>query len=174
MTTPERPTKPPLQSTLGPKFPVTRTTQPTTLKDPRPLTPVNPEPPASADLPALNVQDSNRQSHLASTLLSRQFISEKSVTEQIFGVRPGPDNQQDRQAFHFPDQVDMRSLLDKPLPDLPFEYTPGLVRFAYEPGVRGDLQRFWDTITPEFGWTTRHGTEVRCVWVLLIAACGWK
>jgi len=65
-------------------------------------------------------------------------------------------------------------MLEQPLPDMPFAYTPGLVNFDYDPGVKGDLQRFWDVITPEFGWRTNNGTEFKCVWVLVIAACGWK
>jgi hypothetical protein len=65
-------------------------------------------------------------------------------------------------------------MLDQPLPDVPFAYTPDLVYFAYEPGVKGDLQRFWDIITPEFGWRTKYGTEVKCGLLLVIIACGWK
>ena len=65
-------------------------------------------------------------------------------------------------------------MLDQPMPDLPFAYTRGLVKFAYDPGLKGDLQRFWDVITPEFGWRTKNGTEFRCIWVLIIGGCGWK
>ena len=65
-------------------------------------------------------------------------------------------------------------MLDQPLPDLPFAYTHGLVNFAYEPGVKGDLQRFWDVITPEFGWRTKYGTEVKCILILVVAGCAWK
>jgi len=28
------------------------------------------------------------------------------------------------------------------------------------------LQRLGDKITPEFGWITKYGTEVKCIWVL--------
>jgi hypothetical protein len=68
----------------------------------------------------------------------------------------------------------MIAMLDQPMQKVPFAYTPGLVKFAYAPGVKGDLQRFWDVITPEFGWRTKNGTEFRCVWVLIIGGCGWK
>ena len=68
----------------------------------------------------------------------------------------------------------MLTMLNRPMQDLPFEYTPGLVHFAYVPGVRGDLQRFWDVITPEFGWRTNNGTEVRCKLLLVVIGCGWK
>ena len=36
-----------------------------------------------------------------------------------------------------------------------------------------DLQRFWDKLTPEFGWRTKNRTKVQCRWVLVIVACGW-
>jgi len=68
----------------------------------------------------------------------------------------------------------MIDMLDQPMPDVPFAYTPGLIYFAYDPGLKGDIQRFWDVITPEFGWRTKYGTEVRCKLILVIVGCGWK
>lgn len=111
---------------------------------------------------------------VTSSILSQQFIRKKPEIEQLFGrplkdKKPGPIAE-----FHYPERVNMIRMLDKPMPDLPFAYQENLIHFAYDPGVRGDLQQFWDVITPEFGWRTRYGTEVRCVWVLVIAACGWK
>jgi hypothetical protein len=109
---------------------------------------------------------------LVSSLLSQQYFREKPLTEQLFGK---PINKAGPQAeFHLPYRADMISMLDKPMPDLPFAYQEGLIYFAYDPGVKGDLQRFWDVITPEFGWRTRYGTEVRCIWVLVVMGCGWK
>ncbi len=107
-------------------------------------------------------------------ILSRQFITEESVADRLFGRPTTIDQTASRQEFHFPDRPDMLAMLYTPMQDLPFEYTPGLIHFAYAPGVRGDLQRFWDVITPEFGWRTNSGTEVRCVWVLVVVGCGWK
>jgi hypothetical protein len=116
----------------------------------------------------------SEKTQLTSTLLSRQFISEPSAADQVFG-KPLPLTQPSPQAeFHYPIQPNMLSMLDKPMQDLPFEFKEGLVHFAYDPGVKGDLQRFWDVITPEFGWFTRHGTEVRCKLILVIAGCAWK
>ena len=116
----------------------------------------------------------SERSRITSSILSAQFITRESEADKIFGKPlelPGSDV---RKEFHFPTRPNMISMLDQPMPDLPFAYTPGLVRFAYDPGMRGDLQRFWDVITPEFGWRTDNGTEVRCVWVLVIVGCGWK
>lgn len=52
-------------------------------------------------------------------------------------------------------------------------HTPGLIRFAYATGMKGDLHRFWDAITPEFGGITKYGTEIKCKWVLVIVGCAW-
>lgn len=114
------------------------------------------------------------KSELASVILSRQYITEQSVTDRIFGKSPVTQSSSIRKDFHFPDRQNLLTMLYQPLPELPFAYTPELVHFAYDPGIKGDLQRFWDVITPEFGWRTNNGTEFKCVWVLVIAACGWK
>lgn len=109
----------------------------------------------------------------AAVILSRQFITESSEADRLFGKPLVIGDPATQQAFHFPVRQDLLGMLDKPMQDLPFAYTPGLVHFAYDPGVRGDLQRFWDVITPDFGWRTNNGTEVRCIFVLVIMACGW-
>jgi len=111
---------------------------------------------------------------LTDSILARQFITEESVTERIFGRQAVMQITDPQKEFHIPERQDLISMLDQPMPTLPFEYTHGLIQFAYDPGVKGDLQRFWDVITPEFGWRTNNGTEFKCVWVLVIAACGWK
>lgn len=120
--------------------------------------------------PELNRQQLQK---LSPQILGSQFIREKPVTENIFGAPSHPDPQAERKEFHFPQRPNMLTMLDKPVPDLPFSYVPGLIEFAYDPGVKGEMQRFWDKITPEFGWRTNYGTKVRCKWVLVVAACGW-
>lgn len=122
----------------------------------------------------LEHMDAVERSRLTSTILSRQFITEKSVADRIFGLPLEQRDPDEGRGFHFPHRQDMVSMLDQPLPNIPFEYSPGLIHFAYDPGLKGELQRFWDVITPEFGWTTKHGTEVKCIWVLVIGGCGWK
>jgi hypothetical protein len=118
--------------------------------------------------------DATQRQHVANSILSRQFIKEESLTEQLFG-KPSVVTTTDHAAeFHQPARASMITMLNQPMPDLPFAYQENLIYFAYDPGVKGDLQRFWDVITPEFGWRTKYGTEVKCIWVLVIAACGWK
>jgi hypothetical protein len=114
----------------------------------------------------------NRQ--LTNVILSRQFITEKTITEKLFPDTLVNENTGFQAEYHHPVRQSMISMLDQPMQDLPFAYNPGLIYFAYDPGVKGDLQRFWAVITPEFGWRTKYGTEVRCKWVLVIVGCGWK
>jgi hypothetical protein len=115
-----------------------------------------------------------RREQLASTILAAQFITEESVTDQIFGKQFGLEISDPQSDFHYPVRQSMIAMLDQPMPEIPFAYTPGLVHFAYAPGVKGDLQRFWDVITPEFGWRTKNGTEFKCIWILIVGGCGWK
>ena len=114
------------------------------------------------------------QRQLTNTILARQFYTEESAVDQLFGKPLVQSSTEIKKEFHYPLKENMMTMLDLPLPDMPFAYTPDLVYFAYEPGVKGDLQRFWDVITPEFGWRTKYGTEVRCILVLVIVGCGWK
>ena len=111
---------------------------------------------------------------LTDSILSRQFIPEESEADKLFGKLLEQHSSEPQKEFHYPARPSMISMLDQPMSEVPFAYTSGLVKFAYAPGVKGDLQRFWDVITPEFGWRTKNGTEFRCVWVLIIGGCGWK
>lgn len=145
---------------------------------PRPAEPQSPElipvPPIRNPGRSLDALSEPEKSKLTNAILTRQYITEESEADRIFGrpvVQPTPAVQRD---FHYPVRQSMISMLDQPLPDVPFAYTPDLVHFAYDPGVRGDLQRFWDVITPEWGFRTKYGTEVRCIWVLIFAGCAWK
>jgi hypothetical protein len=124
--------------------------------------------------PELDKMSEPEKRTLTSTILARQFITEESASDRLFGRPLVQDSGELQKDFHYPLRPDLLEMLDQPVPDLPFAYTPGLVYFAYDPGVKGDLQRFWDVITPEFGWRTRYGTEFKCVLVLVIVGCGWK
>lgn len=114
------------------------------------------------------------KSRLINSILTRQFISEESEADELFGRTLEQRSSEPQKEYHYPVRQNMIAILDRPMQDLPFAYKPGLVNFAYDPGVKGDLQRFWDVITPEFGWRTKNGTEFKCIWVLIIGGCGWK
>jgi hypothetical protein len=122
----------------------------------------------------LEKMSEQQKSRLTNAILSRQFIAEESAADILFGRPYGHRTSELKTGFHYPARQNMIAMLDQPMSELPFEYTPGLIRFAYDPGIKGDLQRFWDVITPEFGWRTKNGTEFKCIWVLVIAGCGWK
>lgn len=163
----------PLETTKPPPQPVEKAVpklaEQATLEPPPIPTPV-----PTQSIPAKDRPDNLKTpQQLSRAILGSQFITEASITNRIFGPEIPETNQTEAKEFHFPLRPNMISMLDKPMPELPFAYTEGLVYFAYEPGAKGDLQRFWDKITPEFGWRTNYGTEVKCVWVLVIAACGW-
>ena len=129
--------------------------------------------PAYARKPFEQMDELEKQ-RLARSLLGRQFIKEDSPTDRLFGRPLVMDGTGTVSGFQIPARQSMITMLDKPLPDLPFAYQEGLVYFAYEPGVKGDLQRFWDLITPEIAFRTKYGTEVRCKWILIIGGCAWK
>lgn len=145
------------------------------------VTPDVTEPPLLTSIPLAremppdleNVGELER-SQLTSAILMRQFITKESEPDWVFDEQIEQDNTEGQKDFHYPVRQSMISMLDKPLPEIPFAYEEGLIYFAYDPGVKGDIQRFWDVITPEFGWRTKYGTEVKCKWLLVIAACGWK
>ena len=136
--------------------------------------PVKTSPVARNLRPDLDSMSEPEKKQLKNTILARQFFTEESAVDQLFR-KPLPQyNTEIRKDFHYPLRPDLIAMLDQPLPEVPFAYTPDLVYFAYDPGVKGDFQRFWDVITPEFGWRTKYGTEVKCIMVLVIIGCGWK
>lgn len=122
----------------------------------------------------LNSMSALEKSALTSTILTRQYRTEESAADRLFGKPLVLDSSDFQKEFHYPPRPNLLEMLDQPLPDVPFAYTPDLVYFAYEPGIKGDLQRFWDAITPEFGWRTSYGTEVKCALILVIVGCAWK
>jgi hypothetical protein len=136
--------------------------------------PVKTSPVARNLRPDLDSMSEPENKQLKNTILARQFFTGESAVDQLFG-KPLPQyNTEIRKEFHYPLRPDLIAMLDQPLPEVPFAYTPDLVYFAYDPGVKGDFQRFWDVITPEFGWRTKYGTEVKCIMLLVIIGCGWK
>lgn len=143
----------------------------TPLPAPAPTSPVKPLAPINRDLEHMNTAERTRLTH---SILSSQFITEESAADLLFGDPIARYGIETRKEFQYPEQANMITMLDQPMQELPFEYTAGLIRFAYDPGVKGDLQRLWDIITPEFGWITDYGTQVKCKLILIIAGCAWK
>ena len=71
-----------------------------------------------------------------------------------------------------PPPGDVMLALQDRMPDLPFG-SSGLELAFYSNGFRGDLERFGDAITQEFGFKTRYGTEVKCVYMVVLLVCAW-
>ena len=67
----------------------------------------------------------------------------------------------------------MVSALNSVPDQLPFGNGPRFVVASYDPGVIGDVQRFFDAVTLEKEWVTKNGTRVKCACVLILAGCGW-
>lgn len=124
--------------------------------------------------PDLDKMSDQERARLTDTILARQYINEESAADRLFGKQPVDESTKTRKEFHYPARPGMIAMLDRPMQEIPFAYTPGLIHFAYDPGVKGDLHRFWDVITPEFGWRTKYGTVVKCKLILVIVGCGWK
>lgn len=173
----------PVPEEIAPEPPSEIETEPLEQVVEQPVEPQPVETRPSLLIPAPPVRDPDRKldmmsepeiNRLTNAILTRQYISEKSVADELFGRPVIQETSETREGFHYPVRPNMITMLDKPLPEIPFAYTPGLVHFAYDPGVKGDLQRFWDVITPEWGFRTKYGTEVRCIWVLVVVGCGWK
>jgi hypothetical protein len=134
-------------------------------------------PPKAQFADSTNEPDSTEQatnSQLTNAILSRQFITEKTITEELFPDTLAKENVGFQAEYNNPERQSMIAMLNQPMPELPWAYEPGLIHFAYDPGIKGDLQRFWDVITPEIAFRTKYGTEVRCIWVLVIGGCAWK
>lgn len=98
--------------------------------------------------------------------LSRYRIPGDTTSARLLPPDDAPPPLLARQFFE-------HEVMDQALPALPFEDPEGPFRF-YSVGIRGDVERAFDSVTKEFGWTTRYGTKVKCAYVLVIVSCGWK
>jgi hypothetical protein len=110
---------------------------------------------------------------LSRSILASQFLPERKVSEPAIFTLSGRPSTTLQADFQYPVRKNMYDLMVPTLPDLPFAYTPGFVKFSYEPGFLGEIQRSWDAITPEYEFRTKNGTLVKCKLILIIAGCVW-
>lgn len=103
-------------------------------------------------------------------ILSSQFDYEHSVRRPLFGTA---ETKADETDFHFRERATLETVLNQPSLQLPFEDTRTYLVDHYEDGIMGGIEKFWDRVTVPFGFTTSNNTRVQCVWVLVIAGCGW-
>lgn len=137
-----------------------------------------PEVPALEELPARPVmvpppvQEVVQQAPARSSkrVLSSQFDYERSIQQPLFGPA---EQKADEPDFYFRQRPTLETVLNQPSLQLPFEDTRIYLVDHYEEGITGKMEKFWDTVSVPFGFTTRNNTRVQCVWVLVIAGCGW-
>lgn len=103
-------------------------------------------------------------------ILSSQFDYERSIRQPLFGTA---ERKADAPDFHFRQKASLETVLNRPSLQLPFEDTRIYLVDHYEDGLMGGIDKFWDRVSVPFGFTTRNNTRVQCVWVLVIAGCGW-
>ena len=104
------------------------------------------------------------------SILSRQYDLQPHRFRSVFGV---PEPADERPDFHFPAVTSMEAALHEPSLQLPFEDKRIYLVDSYDAGVMGGIDRFFDTVTVPFGFTTKNNLQVKCVWVLIIAGCAW-
>jgi hypothetical protein len=103
-------------------------------------------------------------------VLSSQFDYENSVYEPLFGVNSPIEEKPD---FYVRQRSSLETVLNQPSLQLPFEDTRIYLVDSYDNGFMGGMEKFWDSVSVPFGFTTKNNTRVQCVWVLVIAGCGW-
>jgi len=112
----------------------------------------------------------NLPSPSSKRVLSSQFDFEGSIQPPVFGP---PEQKESARDFYFRQRPSLETVLNQPSLQLPFEDTRTYLVASYDDGLMGGMERFWDSVSVPFGFTTRNNTRVQCVWVLFIAGCGW-
>ena len=105
---------------------------------------------------------------LLNRILSTQFDYQERPP--LFGSRQADENSPEYQPR---EQTSLDQALNEPSLQLPFRDTRTYVVNYYEEGIGGSIDKFWDTVTVPFGFTTKNNTRVQCAWILVFAACGW-
>lgn len=140
--------------------------------------PVEPDPilpPAvAAQAPAVVVETAPTASTVANqeALVARLLSAPLEQNPNRSPFARTPETVRTAVDFRFPERESMTTMLTPPLPDLPFA-DPEMNVFMYSPDWQGDLHRGFDTITPEFGWTSKTGFKVRCRLIIIVLGCGW-
>ena len=129
---------------------------------------VQPTPPPAPVPTKSEVEDSVSQPTTAKIYRELQRYRMDGATPKVT-LEPGSSSEP-RPLGYVPGQL---ANLDRELPELPFtdaEYE----WVMYSTGIDGTVERAFDAVTKEWGFTTRYGTKVKCAWILLTVTCGWK
>jgi hypothetical protein len=103
-------------------------------------------------------------------MLSSQFDYENTRKKSLFGSEKRTEDSSD---YYVRQRTSLEMALNQPSLQLPFEDTRIYLVDSYDAGFMGGMDKFWDTVSVPFGFTTKNNTRVQCVWVLVIAGCGW-
>jgi hypothetical protein len=121
--------------------------------------------------PISQTENVNHTASLQARVLASPYLEEESPAADLFSMRI--ESNEAESAFHFRDRVSLDSALNPVPAQLPFANGPRFEVASYTPGAIGDVQRFFDAVTLKKEWVTKNGTRVACVWVLILAGCGW-
>lgn len=133
------------------------------------LAPATPSLAVQPPSPEPEPEKKNEATRTGRQVLSWQFDYEPD--EPLFGHGVTPS--ETRPDFYLRDRAGLEDVLNAPSLQLPFADTRIYLVDSYSPGVGGSVERFFDSVTVPFGWTTKNNTRVQCGWVLVFAGCSW-
>ncbi len=140
--------------------------------EPPPLEAV--EPVELAELPAPEPEPPEPEPAVKPQISAYRILSdlrEKQNSDPLTSFDTGV--QEDRRDYYVRYQPSVEDVLNEPSLQLPFRDTRIYLVNSYDPGLMGDVQRFFDDVTVPFGFTTKNNTRVQCAWILVIAGCSW-
>lgn len=145
--------------------------EPVPIEAPR-LEPV--EPVELAELPAPEPQPVESSPTETPRITAHRILSDLQEKQQADPLAaPSWEREAERPDYYARYQPALEEVLNEPSLQLPFEDTRIYLVDSYDPGFIGGVQKFFDDVTVPFGFTTKHNTRVQCVWLLVVAGCGW-
>lgn len=132
-----------------------------------------PEPPVTREPAQTDPQDNTPTQlppMLQQRIISSQFLLEQDARQTYLDAI---DALEQRPDYFSRDQASLYDVLNEPVLQLPFKDTRIYEVAYYEAGFNGAVDKFWDTVSVPFGFTTKNNMRVQCVWVLILAGCAW-
>ena len=130
----------------------------------KPLPQASPKPGAA---PAEPAREPPARLNAARILLD---LEERRKADPLAHLR---DSDEKAPAFRVRQRPVLEEVLNEPSLQLPFEDTRIYLVDSYDSGLTGGVERFFDTVTVPFGFTTKHNTRIQCAWILIVAGCSW-
>lgn len=132
------------------------------------------EPVALAELPAAEPAPSAPPEAEKPRISAQRILSdlrERQEKDPLSGFQPADDTP--RPNYFVRHQPVLEDVLNEPSLQLPFEDTRIYLVDSYDPGLLGDVEKFFDDVAVPFGFTTKNNTRVQCAWMLVVVGCGW-